>query len=151
MSRSSRAHLWFAGAGLAATLLAGCMAGPNFVAPPAPSVSRFTQQPVPESLATDASEQRQVPAAVLWWQLLQSPQLDATVQLAIEDNRDLQATRAALAQADALTRASDAALYPNVSLDAGIGREKFGAESLGSFNLPPFSYYACLLYTSRCV
>jgi NodT family efflux transporter outer membrane factor (OMF) lipoprotein len=118
------------------------MAGPNFVAPPAPSVSRFTQQPVPESLATDASEQRQVPAAVLWWQLLQSPQLDATVQLAIEDNRDLQATRAALAQADALTRASDAALYPNVSLDAGIGREKFGAESLGSFNLPPFSYYA---------
>jgi NodT family efflux transporter outer membrane factor (OMF) lipoprotein len=139
MSCSSSA---VAGAWLAGALLAGCMAGPNFVTPPATAVTRYTLQPMPGIATVETAGQGQALPPVFWWQLLQSAQLDATVQAAVEGNRDLKATRAALAQADALTRASDAALYPNVELNAGAGRQKLGAESLGSFNLPPFSYYA---------
>jgi NodT family efflux transporter outer membrane factor (OMF) lipoprotein len=142
MRYSSRAHTRFAGAGLAGAFLAGCMAGPNFVAPPPPAVGRYTLQSVPATTTAGADVQGEALGAGFWWQLLGSPQLDATVQAAIEDNRDLRATRAALAQADALTRASDAALYPSLSLNAGVGRQKLGAEALGSFSLPPFSYYS---------
>jgi NodT family efflux transporter outer membrane factor (OMF) lipoprotein len=124
------------------TGLAGCMAGPNFVAPVAPAVSRYTMQPVPETQPALAVAPGAAPEDGYWWQMLQSAQLDATVRSAVDGNRDLRATRATLAQADALTRASDAALYPSLSLDAGAGRQKLGAEALGSFSLPPFSYYS---------
>jgi NodT family efflux transporter outer membrane factor (OMF) lipoprotein len=142
MSCSNSGRVRRAIAALSGALLAGCMAGPNFVAPPATTVSAYTSQAMPEIAAAGAAGQEGAPQAVFWWQLLGSGQLDATVRTAIQDNRDLRATRATLAQVDALTRASDAALYPNVSLEAGVGREKLGAESLGSFSLPPFSYYA---------
>jgi NodT family efflux transporter outer membrane factor (OMF) lipoprotein len=138
MSYSNRAPARRALVWLAAAALAGCMAGPNFTAPPPPSTSRYTLQPVPEAVNASAG----TPEGGYWWQLLQSPRLDATVRAALDGNRDLRATRATLAQADALTRASDAALYPALSLDAGAGRQKLGAEALGSFSLPPFSYYS---------
>jgi NodT family efflux transporter outer membrane factor (OMF) lipoprotein len=130
-----------AGTLLAGTLLSGCMVGPDFVAPAAPTASRFIVSPLPES-DTGMAGQGGAPAAGYWWQQLQSAPLDETVRSALLGNRDLRAMRAALAQTDALTRASDAALYPTLSADAGLGRQKLGAEALGSFSLPPFSYYA---------
>ncbi len=143
MSCSNSALARLAAAWLAVAVgLAGCMAGPNFVAPVAPAVSRYTMQSVPETQPAAAVAPGTAPEDGYWWQLLQSAQLDATVRSAVDGNRDLRAMRATLAQADALTRASDAALYPNLSLDAGVGRQKLGAESLGSFSLPPFSYYS---------
>jgi NodT family efflux transporter outer membrane factor (OMF) lipoprotein len=118
------------------------MSGPNFIAPPAPTVSRYSAQAVPEAQPAPPGAPAAAPADGYWWQVLQSTQLDATVRAAIDGNRDLRAARATLAQTDALTRASDAALYPNMTLDAGAGRQKLGAEALGSFSLPPFSYYS---------
>jgi NodT family efflux transporter outer membrane factor (OMF) lipoprotein len=126
---------------LAAALLGGCVAGPDFVAPAAPTASRYTIGAATEG-ETEVAGQGAGPAAGYWWQQLRSASLDETVQAAFLGNRDLRAMRASLAQADALTRASDAALYPSLSLNAGLGRQKLGAAALGSFSLPPFSYYS---------
>src|ERR1700690_770603 len=141
MSCSIRAWTRLAAVLLFGALLAGCMVGPDFVAPAAPTSSRYTVAAVPASDARIA-EQGAAPAAGYWWQQLQSAPLDETVRAAVLGNRDLRAMRAAPAQTDALTRASDAALYPELSLNAGVGRQKLGAEALGSFSLPPFSYYS---------
>ncbi len=116
-------------------VLAGCMAGPGFVPPPAPAVSRYTATGQPGQAPA-------APPAGPWWQLLGTPELDATVRAALAGNRDLAAARATLARAQALDSASGAGLYPQVDLDAGAGRQKLGAAALGNFKLPPFTYYS---------
>src|ERR1700690_2372332 len=126
MSCSIRAWTRLAAVLLFGALLTGCVVGPDFVAPAAPTSSRYTVSAVTESDAGMAA-QGGASAAGYWWQQLQSAPLDVTVRAAVLGNRDLRAMRAALAQADALTRASDAALHPTLSLNAGLGREKLGA------------------------
>ena len=141
MSCWIRVRTRLAGVLLPGALLAGCVAGPDFVAPAAPTSSRYTAAAVAGSAAGLAG-QGVAPSDGYWWQQLRSTALDETVRAAFLGNRDLRAMRLTLAQTDALTRASDAALYPSLSLNAGLGRQKLGAEALGSFSLPPFSYYA---------
>ena len=51
-----------------AAALAGCVAGPNFVAPPAPTASSYTADTTID--ATVAEPDR-------WWAPLNSPQLDS--------------------------------------------------------------------------
>src|SRR5579863_228239 len=119
-------------AGLAAAL-AGCVAGPNFVAPPAPSVSSYT---------ADTGIDGSLPEPERWWAPLDSPQLDSAITQALAANRSLDAARATLAQAQALSSASEAGRYPQVDLDAGAGRQKYGAAFLGPEHLPPFTYFS---------
>ena len=94
MSCSNSALARLAAAWLAVAVgLAGCMAGPNFVAPVAPAVSRYTMQAVPETQPAAAVAPGTAPEDGYWWQLLQSAQLDATVRSAVDGNRDLRARR----------------------------------------------------------
>lgn len=124
----------------AAALLSACAAGPDFVRPAAPAATAYTatsQAPDPGTrlLPGAAPPQR-------WWTLFDAPRLDDTMQLALQGNRDLDAARANLAQAAALAHAGTAGLYPEIDLDAGAGRQKLGAASLGEFVVPAFTYYS---------
>jgi NodT family efflux transporter outer membrane factor (OMF) lipoprotein len=142
---------------LAAALLGGCTAGPNFHRPAAPAASAY--RPPGESHpvnAAAASVARRAPAAgpyaqriVLgapvtpeWWTLFRSPQLDALMGRAMADNRDLAAAKATLAQARQLVAAQTGQRYPQIGLQAGTGRQKYGAEFLGTFAVAPFTYEA---------
>jgi NodT family efflux transporter outer membrane factor (OMF) lipoprotein len=142
---------------VAAALLSGCTVGPNFHRPAAPAVSAYLpaaeSKPVNTAAASAARRapaagayaQRIVlgaPAAPEWWTLFDSPQLDDLIRTAIADNRNLAAAKATLAQARELVAAQTGQLYPQVGLQAGTGRQKYGAEFLGTFNVAPFTYEA---------
>jgi NodT family efflux transporter outer membrane factor (OMF) lipoprotein len=141
----------------AAALLGGCAAGPNFHRPPAPAASGY--RPAGESNPIDtaaAAAARRAPAAAPyaqrillgapavpeWWTLFDSPQLDALMRRAMAGNRNLAAAKATLAQARELVAAQTGQLYPQVGLQAGTGRQKYGAEFLGTFAVAPFTYEA---------
>ncbi|MEJ0035438.1 MAG: efflux transporter outer membrane subunit [Gammaproteobacteria bacterium] len=117
-------------------LLTGCVAGPNFQSPKTPPAERYTTEALP-SLAVANSA---VPE--MWWSVFHSPKLDETVHTALDGNRNLQAAQATLKQANELLGVAKAAKNPEITADAGAGRQKLGAAFLGGFNLPPFSYYS---------
>ena len=129
------------GAVLAAGL-AGCVAGPDFAAPPAPASARYTADPLPNLAAGDTMLDPALAPPERWWALLDSPRLDSTIREALAANRSLDAARSTLAEAQALSDASTAGRFPHVDLDASAGRQKYGAAFLGPERLPPFTYYS---------
>ena len=126
----------------AAALLSACVAGPNYVVPAPPATTRFTAAPLPNlTQGAQGLDISQGPPAQ-WWTLLQSPRLDVVIRQALEANHTLAAARATLASAQALGIITEARRYPQVELDAGAGRQKYGAAFLGTQHVPPFTYYS---------
>jgi len=130
----------------AALALAGCALGPDFERPAPPQASRYTAQKLAiEALGGD-SAQHVVAGESLrgdWWRLFESDALDGVVARALAGNRTLASAAATLAQARELAVAQAGALSPQIGINAGIGRQKYGAEFLGSSPKPPtFSYFA---------
>jgi len=121
-------------------LMCGCVAGPKFVEPTGATPASFSSEPLPH-LQGDAPALDD-PDASAWWQPLHSGQLDATIRLALDRNRELAAARATLGQMQELAAASEGARYPSVDLEASAGRQKYGAAFLGPEKLPPFSFYS---------
>lgn len=130
------------------TMLAGCAAGPDFKRPDSPHADRYTAQSLKLEVrdADDESAQQVVLGEQLgqgWWQLFQSDTLNGVVKRALARNRTIVAAGYALAQAQELAAAQAGTLYPQVAMTAGVGREKYGAEFLGtSPKPPPFTYFA---------
>jgi NodT family efflux transporter outer membrane factor (OMF) lipoprotein len=129
---------------LAAALagISGCVAGPNFVAPPAPAPAGYTSDPLPNLAAAHTTLASGQPAPDEWWALLDAPRLDGAIRQALAANRTLDAARSTLAEAQANSDAAQSGRYPHVDLDAGAGRQKYGAAFLGPEHLPPFTYYS---------
>ncbi len=128
---------------LAAGLLSACALGPDFQRPEPPAVDRF----VKPKTAVDNVPLQEVrlgaPLPDSWWHMFRSPALDAAIETAIQHNQTLAAARASVQQAQSLVAARTGQRYPAVDLTAGIGRQKFGSQFLGSFTPPPpFTYYA---------
>jgi NodT family efflux transporter outer membrane factor (OMF) lipoprotein len=141
----------------AAALLCACTVGPNFHRPAAPATPAYrpagestpvgTAAAAAQRAAPDAGPYAQriqlgAPATPEWWTLFRSPQLDDLMRRAIADNHDLAAAKATLAQARELVAAQTGQLYPQIGLQAGTGRQKYGAEFLGTFAVAPFTYEA---------
>ena len=64
------------------------------------------------------------------------------VRRALASNRTLAAAAASLAEARELAAARAGSLYPQLALTAGMGREKYGAETVGASPRSPFTYFA---------
>lgn len=124
-------------------LLAACSVGPQYVRPATPAVNAYTHEPLAH---LDSNNGQQLASgqgpAQDWWTLFQSPALNATMQQALTGNHTLAAAEATLAQAREVVTASGGARYPQVSLDGGAGRQKYGAEFAGPAVTPPFTYFA---------
>lgn len=127
-----------------ASLMSGCMVGPNYQTPAAPVTPVSSQSYTAEPLLL-SSEQRvhmglQISAE--WWTLYASPQLDQLIKQALAHNLDIAAAKATLAQANDLVAAEQGSLLPQVGLSATSGRQKYGAALFGpaNFTIPPFSY-----------
>jgi len=125
-----------------AALLAGCVAGPNYVAPAAPTAASYSADALPNLAAGDMLPDVALAAPAQWWTLLDSPRLDSTIRAALAANRNLEAARTTLAQAQSNSAAVESGRYPHVDLDAGAGRQKYGAAFLGPEHLPPFTYFS---------
>ena len=77
-----------------------------------------------------------------WWTLFQNEELNRLMQQAKEGNYSLAAARSSLAQAEELLAARSGTRLPQVNLVGGAGRQQMGAQALGDFRLPTFTYYA---------
>ncbi len=132
--------------------LAGCATGPRFVPPTAPAVSSYTGSAA--GTAT-SSGQTSVPvgeqSVILgtapredWWTLLNSPQLNELVTLALRNNPSLEAARANLAEAQERVKAAKGARNLQVDVAAEFGRQKYGSNFLGPLasTFPTFSAYS---------
>ncbi len=143
--------------------LAGCVVGPSYQPPALPSVTRYTPLPPAQLTAgatatVPASQSTATPTATAtvqglkldssmpepaqWWTLIGSRRLGTTIQTALAGNHTLSAARARLAETQERVAASEAGLFPQVSLDASAGRVKYGPAFLGPEKLPAFSYFS---------
>jgi NodT family efflux transporter outer membrane factor (OMF) lipoprotein len=141
---------------LAAAGLAACAVGPDFKRPATatPAAYRVPEEtavsadgvaPSASESAASAYAQRFITGANPadeWWTVFASRDLDAVVQEAIARNHTLAAAQATVAEARELVKAEAGNLYPQLSLDGGAGRQKYGTQFLGPLvnNLPTFSY-----------
>lgn len=132
-----------------ATLLAGCMAGPDFHRPAAPETDRYTAQPLPAAIGEGSGAQRlvagmDVPAQ--WWTLFRSPQLDALIRQSLKANPGLAAAQASLRQAQEGLAAGRGALYPAATADYNVTRQRI-AGTLASPAASGYDYYT--LHTAQ--
>ncbi len=123
---------------LLASLLTGCVAGPNFVRPTAPATEHYTSEDLSK---VELPSQAGSGPAQDWWTAFSSPKLDETVRAALAGNRSLQVAQANLVQAHEIYRAATGARLPQAEIDASNARNKYGAAFLGGFTLPPFTAY----------
>lgn len=102
-----------------ATLLSGCMIGPNYRRPELglPSGWRFE-----DPKASDT-------ANVRWWSQFGDPVLDGLVQEALQNNRDLRVAAARVEQAGGVVTTTRAPLFPQ--LGYGAGAEQFRSTRQG--------------------
>ena len=133
---------------LIALALTGCTVGPAFQRPQVATPDYYRPRP-PGARPVRATPKRYHQRAILgagttgpWWQLFQSPRLDALIRQALADNHDVAAAQASLARARELITVGGAARYPQIAANAGTGRQKYGAEFLGPLAFAPFSYVA---------
>ncbi|HTY50874.1 MAG TPA: efflux transporter outer membrane subunit [Steroidobacteraceae bacterium] len=125
---------------LLAALLAACTVGPNFVRPAPPTDTAYRPaNPAPAAVSPASSNPAARPGE--WWSLFGSRELDAVVRQAIAGSPSLAAAEATLAQSQELVAAQAGGRLPQVSLDVGALRQQYGAQFLGSFQLPPFTAF----------
>ena len=103
-------------------LASSCAVGPRYHHPEAPANAGYASTPLPESTAASPVHggeaqrlvsERDIPFE--WWQLFQSPALNAIVVQAFKANPTIPAAQAALAQAQELVRAQRGFFYPTVA------------------------------------
>lgn len=111
---------------LAGLALAACLAG--CATPPPPSAAATAVQAASYT-GRDAqvapADQRLAPglgAGQDWWTLLRSPEIDAVVALALENNQDIDVARERLARAAAEAAAANGGLAPQVDIGATAAR-----------------------------
>ena len=142
-------HARIASIALAAAL-AGCTVGPDFRAPDAPKVDRFTETPTPvrteaaPAAANGGAAQRftdgQLPAE--WWTLFRSEALDRLVREGLGHSPTLDAARATLRQAQENYAAGRGGLlYPGVNGNLSASREKVSGQPFAPGALGPFNLY----------
>jgi len=119
----------------AAALLAGCVAGPDYVRPAVETPPAWKlEAPWREGTPDDAAPKGP------WWQRFGDARLDALQADALAQSPTLVLANARLAQARAVVAANSAALYPNVNLNARALRQRISANRpLSNYASPNFS------------
>ena len=129
-----RARAFVLGPG-AAALLAGCVAGPDYVrpdveTPPAWKVEAPWRAAAPDDAAPKGA----------WWERFGDARLDALQRQALAQSPSLAVAAARLEQARAVVRATSAGLLPSASLGARAARQRISPNRpLSSYTSPNFA------------
>jgi multidrug efflux system outer membrane protein len=107
---------WGSAITIAATLLAGCMVGPNYHRPvvQTPTALRDLSDN-PQAQAQAASY-----ADLPWWQVFQDPQLQELIRTAIKQNYDLQLATERINEGRAQVAVTRSSLFPQVGGNANF-------------------------------
>ncbi|HWE45109.1 MAG TPA: efflux transporter outer membrane subunit [Caulobacteraceae bacterium] len=129
-----RSRPWLA-ALLAASALTACAeVGPNFTRPQTPNVSGYAMKgDVASARIVDAAGAEQQGA---WWKAFNSPELDATIRLALDNNKTLSEADATLRQLKASEAAVRGTLGPQADANAGLQRERINVAAFGFTGFP---------------
>jgi NodT family efflux transporter outer membrane factor (OMF) lipoprotein len=142
-------------ASIAGMLLSSCAVGPDFVQPSAPDVGGYTREPLAaQTSSTDTKfgqsqhfvNGSEIPAE--WWQVFQSPALNALVRKAIDANPNLQSTLASLRAAKEAVYAQQGKYLPLIDANF-IPSRQLGNQSLAQPLQPAGSNYLYNLYTAQ--
>jgi NodT family efflux transporter outer membrane factor (OMF) lipoprotein len=115
-------------------LLTSCTVGPDFVHPAVPEITRYTREPLatPTPSTTMPSGERQVflqgrdiPQA--WWTLFKSPELNALIEGALQNNPSLQSALATLRSARENVLAQEGKFFPFVQANFNPTRQRTSA------------------------
>ena len=138
-------------AALAILILTGCIVGPNFRTPPAPAADAYMRNQPAATTGTAAgagAAQTFHPGAPLpprWWNVFESPALDALVEQAMFGSPDAAQSQARLLEAQAnLAAQSGATLLPTVDGAVSAARQRVYLAAFGITNAPtpaPFNLY----------
>lgn len=107
-----------------AAVLGACAVGPDFSAPAAPTVGRYTAQPLVAETAAPVqrfAEAADIPAQ--WWALFGSEPLNALIARALAANPDLESANAALRVARENLAAQRGAALPSAELQLNTTRQ----------------------------
>jgi NodT family efflux transporter outer membrane factor (OMF) lipoprotein len=125
-----------------AMLDASCAVGPTYHKPNPPTDAGYAPAPLPEassSAAIHGGESQHLIAgrdiAFEWWELFQSPALNALVAQAFKANPTIPAAQAALAQTQELVRAQRGFYYPSVAAGFQAERVKVAGNNTQSSSL----------------
>jgi len=123
-------------------LQSGCTVGPDFKAPEPPDVHSYTA-PGDTPLPSDQRISLGAPIEGDWWSQFHAAALDSLMREALQNNQDIAAARARVAQAEEEVSAARATLFPSVTFGTTAGRQKYGKALFGplDFVIPPFTYY----------
>lgn len=137
--RSAPTALGLAGAVAGPLMLAACMVGPNFQAPPAPEVTGYTadgrlRSTTATDIAGGAPQHFEAAMEVggQWWREFGSPQLNAFVEEAVRNHPSVRAAQYALRAARETALQTRGALAPQVDGVATANREMVPAASGGT-------------------
>jgi len=105
--------------------------GPDFHQPPAPNVSSYIKEPLPEKTITAEKSGADVQyfksgldISGQWWMLFHSQSLNALIEEALKNNPDLTAAQAALRVAQENVYAQQGAYYPGIATNFSSIRQK---------------------------
>lgn len=102
----------------AVALLPACALGPDYSAP-------ASEPPADYYLPANAKPtQTDNLADLQWQQIYTDPELVSFIELALQNNPDLQTARLQLARAEAARRVARAPLFPQINANAGLEREQ---------------------------
>ena len=100
-------------------LTGGCLVGPNYVRPPAPSTPAFKElgdwKPAQPNDAVSRGK---------WWEIFGDPKLNALADQVDLSNQNVQFAEARLRQAEALVEQSRSGLWPTLALSASATRSR---------------------------
>lgn len=111
--------LWFGALLGAATVLAGCMMGPDYVRPPAPATTAYK-----EAAGWKPAQPQDTAPRGKWWEAFNDAELNALEEQVAISNFNIQVAAAQVREAQALTQQARSALFPSVGLAAGATRAK---------------------------
>ncbi len=122
-----------------ATLSTGCMVGPDFKQPNAPSVSSYTAKPLPNKTVSVRGPggksqtyviDKDIPAD--WWRLFHNADINRLVEQGIQNSPTMAAAQAALTQAqETLNAQIGNSLFPAFDLNLGGTRQRSPAQQNG--------------------
>ena len=106
-------------------MLSGCMLGPNFSRPAAPSLNRYGNTALPAMVADGVTQTPRLGTSPdqAWWHQFGSPALDALVASGLAGSPTLTSASAALDQSRDLARAGAGVFFPQVNATADATRE----------------------------
>ncbi|WP_242154564.1 efflux transporter outer membrane subunit [Sphingomonas sp. BAUL-RG-20F-R05-02] len=116
---------------LAASILGGCTVGPNFARPAAPVATAYLSAREQHTLPNAPQVMMVAGPSRRWWSAFGSPQLDALVDRAIANNRDLAASNATLAAARDQLRAVAGRRLPQIDANTRVEQEQVNLAAFG--------------------